>query len=274
MYESDSEEETSSSSAALPKRGRNGKAPLRAAPPALPVRAEESDLSDGGDADVLREDITMRELYQLLQAQSTQLRALQRQQDTGRSSSCAFLAEVEPSAQHSLSIKLSEADQQHYQNYEVKKQTLAHIKELRDLPGHLTEAYSLSRSALSAVQDISDRRVEALTVDIKLGVWVDKLGSQFKEVFDRIHANHGRSADSIQTAITEAVHCLRAQADLKKSRDPRPLSKKRNPRGGGRGGGGGGDGGGGSGGRGRGGGRGGGGGGGGGGGNPAAPNGP
>ena len=277
MYESDSEEETSSSSAALPKRGRNGKAPLRAAPPALPVRAEESDLSDGGDADVLREDITMRELYQLLQAQSTQLRALQRQQDTGRSSSRAFLAEVEPSAQHSLSIKLSEADQQHYQNYEVKKQTLAHIKEqsnyltiskiaqritadlpgdddpaLRDLPGHLTEAYSLSRSALSAVQDISDRRVEALTVDIKLGVWVDKLGSQFKEVFDRIHANHGRSADSIQTAITEAVHCLRAQADLKKSRDPRPLNKKRNPRAGGRGGGGGG----------------------GGGGNPAAPNGP
>ena len=168
MYESDSEEETSSSSAALPKRGRNGKAPLRAAPPALPVRAEESDLSDGGEADVLREDITMRELYQLLQAQSTQLRALQRQQDTGRSSSRAFLAEVEPSAQHSLSIKLSEADQQHYQNYEVKKQTLAHIKEqrnyltiskvvqritadlpgdddpaLRDLPGHLAEAYSL-----------------------------------------------------------------------------------------------------------------------------------
>ena len=176
MYESDSEEETSSSSAALPKRGRNGKAPLPAAPPALPVRAEESDLSDGGDADVLREDITMRELYQLLQAQSTQLRALQRQQDTGRSSSRAFLAEVEPSAQHSLSIKLSEADQQHYQNYEVKKQTLAHIKEqsnyltiskivqritadlpsdedpaLRDLPGHLAEALSLSRSALPAV---------------------------------------------------------------------------------------------------------------------------
>ena len=199
----------------------------------------------------------MRELYQLLQAQSTQLRALQRQQDTGRSSSRAFLAEVEPSAQHSLSIKLSEADQQHYQNYEVKKQTLAHIKEqsnyltiskiaqritadlpgdddpaLRDLPGHLAEAYSLSRSALSAVQDISDRRVEALTVDIKLGVWVDKLGSQFKEVFDRIRANHGHSTDSIQKAITEAVHCLRAQADLKKSRDPRPLSKKRNPRGG------------------------------------------
>ena len=84
MYESDSEEETSSSSAAPPKRDRNGKAPLRAAPPALAVRAEESDLSDGGEADVLREDITMRELYQLLQAQSTQFRALQRQQDTGK----------------------------------------------------------------------------------------------------------------------------------------------------------------------------------------------
>ena len=55
MFESDSEKETSSSSAAPPKRGRNGKAPLRAAPPALPVRAEESDLSDGGEADVLRE---------------------------------------------------------------------------------------------------------------------------------------------------------------------------------------------------------------------------
>ena len=79
MYESDSEEETSSSSAAPPKRGRNGKAPLHAAPPALPVCAEESDLSDGGEADVLREDITMCELYQLLQAQSTQLQALQRQ---------------------------------------------------------------------------------------------------------------------------------------------------------------------------------------------------
>ena len=33
-FESDSEEDTSSSSAAAPKRGRSGKAPLRAAPPA------------------------------------------------------------------------------------------------------------------------------------------------------------------------------------------------------------------------------------------------
>ena len=224
-----SEEATSSSSAAASKRGRNGKAPLRAAP-ALPNRADENDLSDSDEADVPRDDITMRELYQLLKTQSTQLQALQRQQDTGRSSSRAFLAEAESSAQHSLSIKLSEADQQHYQNYEVKKQTLTNIKEqshyltiskiaqritadlpgnedpaLQDLPDHLADALSLSRSALSAVQDISDRRVEALTVDIQLGVWVDKLGYQFKEVFDRIHANYGRSADQIQTAINEAV---------------------------------------------------------------------
>ena len=51
----------SSSSAAqraAPRRGRKGKAPLRAEPPALPVLAEESDLFDGGEADVLREDIT------------------------------------------------------------------------------------------------------------------------------------------------------------------------------------------------------------------------
>ena len=278
-----SEEETSSSSAAALTGGRNGKAPRRTAraAPTLPSQ-EENNVSDGDDEDVPREDVTMREVLQLLQTQSiqlqtqsTQLEALQRRQDTGRSSTRAFLAEVEPSAQHSLSIKLNEADQQHYQNYDVKKQTMAHINEqshyltiskiaqritddlpgdadpaLQDLPDHLADAISLSRSALSAVQDISDRRVDALTVDIQLGVWVDKLGYQFKEVFDRIHANHGRSADSIQTAITEAVHCLRAQADLKKSRDPRPLSKKRNPRGGGRGGGGGG------------------------GGNPAAPNGP
>ena len=217
-----SEEETSSSSAAAPTGGRNGKAPRRTvrATPTLPNQ-EENDLSDGDDEDVPREDITMREVFQLLQTQSTQLetqstqlQALQRRQDTGRSSTRAFLAEVESSAQHSLSIKLNEADQQHYQNYDVKKQTMAHIDEqshyltiskiaqritddlpgdadpaLQDLPDHLADAISLSRSAFSAVQDISDRRVDALTVDIQLGVWVDKLGYQFKEVFDRIHAN-------------------------------------------------------------------------------------
>ena len=279
-----SEEETSSSSAAAPTGGRNGKAPRRTAraTPTLPSQ-EENDVSDGDDEDAPREDVpTMREVIQLLQTQSTQLQALQRQQNTGRSSTRAFLAEVEPSAQHSLSIKLNEADQQHYQNYDVKKQTMAHINEqshyhtiskiaqrmtddlpgdadpaLQDLPDHLADAISLSRSALSAVQDISDRRVDALTVDIQLGVWVDKLGYQFKEVFDRIHANYGRSADQIQTAINEAVSCLRAQADLKKSHDRRSSNKNRNGnnhRGGGRGNGGGG--------------------GGGGGGNAAAPNGP
>ena len=241
-----SEEETSSSSAAAPTGGRNGKAPRRAAraAPTLPAQ-EENDFSDGDEEDVP----TIREVIQLLQTQSTQLQALQRQQDTGRSSTRAFLAEVEPSAQHSLSIKLNEADQQHYQNYDVKKQTMAHINEqshylmiskiaqritddlpgdadpaLQDLPDHLADAISLSRSALSAVQDISDRRVDALTVNIQLGVWVDKLGYQFKEVFDRIHANYGRSADQIQTAINEAVSCLRAQADLKKSHDRRSSS--------------------------------------------------
>ena len=130
-----SEEETSSSSAAAPTGGRNGKAPRRTAraAPTLP-RQEENDFSDGDEEDVPREDITMREIFQLLQTQSTQLQtqstqlqALQRRQDTGRSSTRAFLAEVESSAQHSLSIKLSEADQQHYQNYDVKKQTMAHI---------------------------------------------------------------------------------------------------------------------------------------------------
>ena len=60
------------------------------------------------------------------------------------------------------------------------------------------------------MQHLSDQRAEALSVDIQLGLWVDKLGYQFKEVFDRIHANHGRSADSIQVAISEAVNCLRA----------------------------------------------------------------
>ena len=275
-----SEEETSSSSAAALTGGRNGKAPRRTAraAPTLPSQ-EENDVSDGDDEDVPREDVTMREVLQLLQTQSTQLQtqstqleALQRRQDTGRSSTRAFLAEVEPSAQHSLSIKLNEADQQHYQNYDVKKQTMAHINEqshyltiskiaqritddlpgdadpaLQDLPDHLADAISLSRSALSAVQDISDRRVDALTVDIQLGVWVDKLGYQFKEVFDRIHANYGRSADQIQTAINEAVSCLRAQADLKKSHDRRSSNKNRNGnnhRGGGRGNGGGGGGGG------------------------------
>ena len=271
-----SEEETSSSSAAAPTGGRNGKAPRRTAraAPTLPSQ-EENGFSDGDEEDVP----TMREVIQLLQTQSTQLQtqstqleALQRRQDTGRSSTRAFLAEVEPSAQHSLSIKLNEADQQHYQNYDVKKQTMAHINEqshyltiskiaqritddlpgdadpaLQDLPDHLADAISLSRSAFSAVHDISDRRVDALTVDIQLGVWVDKLGYQFKEVFDRIHANYGRSADQIQTAINEAVSCLRAQADLKKSHDRRSSYKNRNGnnhRGGGRGNGGGGGGGG------------------------------
>ena len=89
---SDSEEESSSSSAPVSKRGRHGKAPLRAAPPTLPEHAEESDLSDDGGADVPRGDITMRELYQLLKIQSAQLSALQRQQDTGRSSSAQPLS--------------------------------------------------------------------------------------------------------------------------------------------------------------------------------------
>ena len=109
----------------------------------------------------------MREVLQLLQTQSTQLQtqstqleALQRRQDTGRSSTRAFLAEVESSAQHSLSIKLNEADQQHYQNYDVKKQTMAHINEQShyltiskiaqritdDLPGDADPALNVERS--------------------------------------------------------------------------------------------------------------------------------
>ena len=110
-FDYDSEEEPSLSSAAIPKRGRNGKESLRTAPPALPPLAEESDFFDDG-ADMPRGDITMRELYQLLKTQNTELKtqsaqlsALQRQQNTGRSSSRAFLAEAESSAQHSLSIK-------------------------------------------------------------------------------------------------------------------------------------------------------------------------
>ena len=121
VFDLESEEETSSSSAAATS-GRNGKAPRRTASAAPPLPGqEEDDFYDGVEEDVPREDITMREILQLLQTQSTQLQALQRRQDTGRSSARAFLAEVEPSAQHSLSIKLNEADQQHYQNYDVKK---------------------------------------------------------------------------------------------------------------------------------------------------------
>ena len=98
-----SEEETSSSSAAALTGGRNGKAPRRTAraAPTLPSQ-EETAYSDGDDEDVPREDVTMREVLQLLQTQSiqlqtqsTQLEALQRRQDTGRSSTRAFLAEVD-----------------------------------------------------------------------------------------------------------------------------------------------------------------------------------
>ena len=67
-----SEEETSSSSAAALTGGRNGKAPRRTAraAPTLPSQ-EENDVSDGDDEDVPREDVTMREVLQLLQTQST-----------------------------------------------------------------------------------------------------------------------------------------------------------------------------------------------------------
>ena len=124
----------------------------------------------------------------------------------------------------------------------MKKQTLYYIKEqsnfltiskiaqrikadlqsdedpaLGGLLDHIAEATSISRGALSTVEHVSDKRVYALAMDIQLGIWVDKLGYQFKEVFDRIHADHGRSADCIQVAISEAVNCLRAQADLRKS---------------------------------------------------------
>lgn len=58
---------------------------------------------------------------------------------------------------------------------------------LSDLPENNAEAISLSRSALFTVQHVSDQHVDALSVDIQLGVWVGKLGYQFKEVCDRIH---------------------------------------------------------------------------------------
>ena len=100
----------------------------------------------------------MRELYQLLKTQNTELKtqsaqlsALQRQQNTGRSSSRAFLAEVESSAQHSLSIKLNEADQQHYQNYDVKKQTMAHITEQ-------SHYLMISKIAQRLTDDLASRR--------------------------------------------------------------------------------------------------------------------
>ena len=78
VFDLESEEETSSSSAAATS-GRNGKAPRRSATlaaPTLPSRPEEDDLSDGDEADASRGDITIREVFQLLQTQSTQLRAL------------------------------------------------------------------------------------------------------------------------------------------------------------------------------------------------------
>ena len=77
-----------------------------------------------GGNDLPRDRVAMREICQLLRTQSAQVSALQRQQDAGRSSFRGFLAEAESSAQHSLSLKLSEADQQYYQNYELKKQTM------------------------------------------------------------------------------------------------------------------------------------------------------
>ena len=77
-----------------------------------------------GGNDLPRDRVAMREICQSLRTQSAQVSALQRQQDAGRSSFRGFLAEAESSAQHSLSLKLSEADQQYYQNYELKKQTM------------------------------------------------------------------------------------------------------------------------------------------------------
>ena len=77
-----------------------------------------------GGNDLPRDRVAMREICQSLRTQSAQVSALQRQQDAGRSSFRGFLAEAESSAQHSLSLKLSEADQQYYQSYELKKQTM------------------------------------------------------------------------------------------------------------------------------------------------------
>jgi hypothetical protein len=77
-----------------------------------------------GGNDLPHDRVAMREICQSLRTQSAQVSALQRQQDAGRSSFRGFLAEAESSAQHSLSLKLSEADQQYYQNYELKKQTM------------------------------------------------------------------------------------------------------------------------------------------------------
>ena len=64
----DSQAELSSSSSPVPKHHCHGKAPSRSTLPQLPeyASAEESDFDfDGGD-DVPRDDVTMRELYQLL----------------------------------------------------------------------------------------------------------------------------------------------------------------------------------------------------------------
>ena len=60
------------------------------------ARTEESDFHDDSRVDMPRDGVTMRELYQLLRTQSAQRSALQRQQNTGRSSSVLSLQSPNP----------------------------------------------------------------------------------------------------------------------------------------------------------------------------------
>merc|ERR1719399_1304738 len=185
----------------------------------------------------------MRDLYALLKEQTQRIAELEsRSQDGASSSSRDPVKSIEDDARALLSAALSDSASQRYQNYDVKLKVQEDIKEksrynvleriaafasegiipdgdvFDELPRNVQHLLDRAQTALFRIEELSSQRVAKLDVEIQIAVWIDQLGPAFKEVFERVHANHGGGIDSIQKSITEAVACLRAQRDLQAPR--------------------------------------------------------
>merc|ERR1719399_17532 len=185
----------------------------------------------------------MRDLYALLKEQTQRIAELEsRSQDGASSSSRDPVKSIEDDARALLSVALSDSASQRYQNYDVKLKVQEDIKEksrynvleriaafasegiipdgdvFDELPRNVQHLLDRAQTALFRIEELSSQRVAKLDVEIQIAVWIDQLGPAFKEVFERVHANHGGGIESIQKSITEAVACLRAQRDLQAPR--------------------------------------------------------
>ena len=235
---------------------RSASARRSASPSPVPSGAGHDDLDDDFDDD-FDDDLdqaeahpTMRDLYALLKEQTKRMEEqtqriaelASRSQDGASSSSRDPVKSIEDDARALLSVALSDSASQRYQNYDVKLKVQEDIKEksrynvleriaafasegiipdgdvFDELPRNVQHLLDRAQTVFFRIEELSSQRVAKLDVEIQIAVWIDQLGPAFKEVFERVHANHGGGIDSIQKSITEAVACLRAQRDLQAPR--------------------------------------------------------